>query len=360
MEEPRPQNAQVSVLEILTTIVRGWRPVVILPIVLALVVGVVTFLGPRQYAATMTFMTQGTDNRAGGGAAMLAQQFGISLGMDRPGETPQYYVDMLRTRAVLRPAVETSYEFVDREGRSRRATLIELYETRDDPRYPPPWDQAVDRLRRSLSTSVTGTGLVHVTVRAPHPEVAEQVAERLITVLNDLNTSVRQGRAESEGRFVGDRVRDAEAELLAAEAGLQDFLTHNRLFEQSPQLVFEHERLQRQVAIRQDVFTSLLRAREQNRIDALRDTPLLTVIDHSAGTARPQPRGTITRAILAFMLGLVVAVLVAFIAEFVRRTRSTGDPQYRALEGAAREAWQDIRRPRLWVGRREGVAAGDN
>jgi hypothetical protein len=129
----------------------------------------------------------------------------------------------------------------------------------------------------------------------------------------------------------------------------------------SPDLLFEQGRLQRQVAIRQEVYTSLLGAWEQNRIEALRDTPLLTVVDAPADSARPEPRGTITRTLLAFMLGLTIAVLAAFVAEFVRRTRAADHAHYRELEGAAREAWQNLREPILRVGgRRRRIAAGDH
>jgi uncharacterized protein involved in exopolysaccharide biosynthesis len=329
----------------------------VLPVVLALAVGLVTLSGDRSYAASASFMTQTGDGRVMSGAAALAQQFGISLGQDRPGETSQFYVDLLRTRAVLRRAVETEYEYVERGGQVRRATLVEVYEAREDPRLPVPWSQAAEALRRSMSTSITGTGLVQLTVRAPEPRLAEQITERLLQLLEEFNTGLRQRRGEEEGDFVAARVSDAQAGLLTAEARLQAFLTQNRVFDHSPELVFEHGRLQRQVAIRQEVYTSLLRAYEQNRIDALRDTPLLTVVDHPAESARPLPRGTIMRSAMAFLLGLTVAVLIAFVAEFVRRTRSAGDARYRELEGAAREAWRDLRRPMLWVGgRRQRVA----
>jgi uncharacterized protein involved in exopolysaccharide biosynthesis len=357
-------DPSISMIEIAATILRNWRVIVILPVVLGLVAGVWAYSRDRAYIASASFIPQTAEGRAGSGTAALAQQFGLSLGYDRPGESPQFYVDLLRSRAVLRQAVETEYRVTDHAGVVRGATLMEVYEVRHDPRLPQPWRQAVDALRRNLSTSVAGTGLVQLTVAAPEPQLAEQIAARLLELLNDFNLAVRQGRAQDEGRFVAGRVEEAQAELLAAEGRLQAFLSQNRLFESSPDLRFEHERLQRQVAIRQDLYTSLLRAGEQNRMDALRDTPLLTVIDHPAGTAEPQPRGTISRALLAFLLGLTLAVLAAFVGEYMRRSRET-DPHYPALEGVARDAWEDLRQPARWVGRgrsRRGdrLAAGDH
>jgi uncharacterized protein involved in exopolysaccharide biosynthesis len=364
MDPPRVLSnhglTQISFPGIVATMVRGWRAVLVLPVSMALVVAVAVLSQERSYVATATFMPQGADNRASGTAA-LAQQFGIAIGGDRLGESPQFYVDLVRTRAVLRAAVETEYEFRDSNGRHRRATLVELYDVHDNPGGLPAWDLAVGTLRHGLSTSISNTGIVQISLSARHPELAEQVVARLLDLLDDFNAAVRRGRAHEEERFVADRVRDAQDELVAAEDRLGEFLRQNRTFEGSPELLFQHARLVRQVGIHQDVYTSLLRARAESRIAALRDTPLITVIDDPAGSARPQPRGTVTRTILAFALGVVIAILLVIVGDYVRRTRSVDDPRYRELESAARTAWQDLKQPTRWLGRnREKAAAGDH
>jgi hypothetical protein len=68
----------------------------------------------------------------------------------------------------------------------------------------------------------------------------------------------------------------------------------------------------------------------------------------------------VLRAVLAFMLGLIVAVLVAFTREATRRGRDSDDPQYREFQGLARQAWDDLRHPKRWLRRRgeRPVAAG--
>jgi uncharacterized protein involved in exopolysaccharide biosynthesis len=335
--------------------------VVAVPLALALVVGLRTMGQDRTYAASASFIPQAAEGRGGGGASALAQQFGISLGSERPGQSPQFYVDLLRSRTVLREAVEAEYRLPAEDGTSRRANLIQLWDIEAGGNMLPPWRQAADRLKDRISTSVVReTGLVQLTVSASHPALAEQIAERLLEILDTFNTEVRQGRAQEESRFIGGRLTAAQAELRAVENALQNFLRQNREFRNSPELTFEHDRLQRQVTMRQEVYTSLLRSQEQARIDAVRDTPLFTVVDHPAGTAEPEGRGTVLRAILAFMLGLMVAVAVAFIREATRRGRESEDPHYREFQGLARQAWDDLRHPKRWVRRseKEVVAAG--
>jgi capsular polysaccharide biosynthesis protein len=72
----------------------------------------------------------------------------------------------------------------------------------------PGW-RAVDRLREAISTSAVDreTGVVRLTVSATHPALSEQIAQRLLELLNEFNTEARQSRAQEEGRFIGARDR---------------------------------------------------------------------------------------------------------------------------------------------------------
>jgi uncharacterized protein involved in exopolysaccharide biosynthesis len=348
---------EISLAEVTAIVLRSWRAVVVLPLVVAIGVGAWTFVQPRQYTATATFLSQGSEGRMAGNASMIAQQLGISLGGDRAGPSPQLYMDLLQSLAVLRTAVESEYQVLTRDGHLRRASLIELFES-EERRSIPAWRIAVDELRESMSTSVSReTGIVRLTVTTSEPQLSEQVAQRLVDILNEFNLEVRQNRAQEEGRFIAARLDDARGELLDAEGALQAFLRQNREFRNSPELQFEHDRLQRQVAMRQEVYTSLLRSREELRIDAVRDIPVLSLIDPPAASAQPEGRGTILRTVVAFVLGLIIAVFVAVLGEMRRRGREGEAPQMRELEAAARQAWADLRRPQRWIRRGERRAA---
>lgn len=347
---PQPHEDKISLVEIVNTVLRNWRVVVVLPALLMLVTAVWSLTQDRRYVASASFMPQVAEGRGASGAAALAQQFGVSLGTERPGQSPEFYVDLLRSRTVLREAVESEYHVPTDEGRAWTGSLIQYWESDDEAGAGPPWRRASEILSDAISVSVSReTGVVGLTVSSDHSVLAEQIAERLLELLNEYNLEVRQGRAQEEGRFISGLLAQAQAELLDAERALQDFLGQNRDFGNSPELAFEYERLQRQVMMRQEVYTSLLRSQEQARIDAVRDTPVLTVIDHPAGSAEPESRRTIPRAVLAFILGLMLAVFIAFIKQFARRSRETDDPHYQELQSLSRKAWEDLRHPGRWM-----------
>jgi uncharacterized protein involved in exopolysaccharide biosynthesis len=267
----KPNSESMSLLRIASTVLRSWRMVIALPLLLALLVGIYTLTRPRQYYASASFLPKTMDASSARGAAALAQQFGVNIGGDRPGESPQFYLDLIRNRSILRQVVEHKYTIESESGARRQATLVDLYDVEGDA-VVPAWRKAAEELSNQITaSSVKETGLVQFTVSAPQPKLAEQVAERLLNVLNGFNTELRRSRAEEEGRFIRGRVEDARTELLAAERALQNFLVRNREFRNSPQLAFENERLERQVEMRQEVYSSLVRSQEQARVDAVRD-----------------------------------------------------------------------------------------
>jgi uncharacterized protein involved in exopolysaccharide biosynthesis len=353
---------EVSLIEILSAVLRNWRAVLLLPVLFALAAGVLSLSRDRSYVATASFMPQAADTRGASGAAALAQQFGISLGADRPGHSPEFYKDLLESAAILRRAVESDYQIPRRNGGTTTRNLVQHWKVSAEGGPLPPWRMAVERLRRSITASVAReTGVIGVTVSADHPVLAEQITSKLLDLLNDYNLEMRQQRAREEARFISGRMTEVQGELARAEEALELFLRKNRNFRNSPELTFEHDRLQRQVAMRQEIYTSLLRGQEQARIDGVRDTPLLTIIDPPAGTSKPVPRRTILRAVIGFMLGFLLAIAIAAVKEAARRARHAKDPRYREFEDLVRRVWGDIRRPSRWVRNGEKrVAAGND
>lgn len=351
MEQPSRNNANepgapssVSLLEFANVLLRHRRMIVLLPVLTALLLGGAALLQDRSYSASASFLPQGAMGASGGAAATVARQFGVDLTPARAGESPDFYVHLLQGREILRQAVESEYTVLA-EGERRVGTLVEIWAIEEDG-LTPRWRVAVERLRQQASVSVDRqTGVVDLAVSADSPELAEQIATRLLELLSQFNLEVRQTQAREEGEFVNARLQEAQADLRAAEEALQEFLQSNREFQNSPTLLFEHDRLQRQVRLRQELVNSLALSLEQARIEQVRNTPVLTVVADPMGSAAPVARGTVARALLGLFLGGVLAVLIAFAREFGRRSRAEEPHHYREFDELKREAVADLRHP---------------
>ncbi len=347
---------EISVVEVVNVLLRRRRLIILLPLVLAFAIGAFSLTRPRYYSAGAVFLPEAASSRQMSGAASLAQQFGISLGSQGVGQSLDFYAELLRGRTLLRGLVES--EFLTRDpdgGPARQRTLIDYYDA-EPVGVVPAWQSAIETVRSHLRVQTdVGTGSVSFTYQDTDPSLAEQVVTRLLELLNQFNVETRQSQATEEGRFVAERLEQATAELLAAEEELKRFLSNNRSFANSAELQFEHDRLQRAVALRQEVVASLSQSLERARIDAVRDTPVLTIVASPEESARPVPRGTVFKALVAFVAGVVIACILALIAELGKRLRAELPDQYEEFARLRAETLEDLRRP-LRLLRRSGAS----
>ena len=186
------------------------------------------------------------------------------------------------------------------------------------------------RLTAIINTSVSKTtGIVQLTVESKWPSVSLRIASALVNGVDDFNQRTRQGQAAAERKFVEGRLALASSDLRSAEDRLQAFLQANREWERSPELSFERERLQRDLALRQQVFTSLTQSLEEVRIREVRDTPVITVIESPMVATTPLSRRILRRLVVGALLGGVVAILLGYFSHTISRRGKEGDPQVR-------------------------------
>jgi uncharacterized protein involved in exopolysaccharide biosynthesis len=155
------------------------------------------------------------------------------------------------------------------------------------------------------------------------------LADRLVSGVGRFNVERRKSQAAAERQFVDGLAAEAERDLRTAEDGLQSFLQRNREMGGSPQLVFERDRLQREVALRQQVYTSLLQNREEARIREVRDTPVITVLEDPRLPVVAEPRKTVLKALLGGFGGVLLGMLITFLGQGLAGARTAPNKEER-------------------------------
>ncbi len=101
--------------------------------------------------------------------------------------------------------------------------------------------------------------------------------------------------------------------MRAAEDTLEKFLQTNRQLENSPQLSFQRDRLQREAGRQQQMMLGLVQQYEDARIREVRDTPVITVIERpvlaASADSRQLPMAMATTVPLALLV--VVSLILA-------------------------------------------------
>lgn len=337
---------ELSLIGIVNLLLRRRRVVVGLSVSAAVLVVVVSLLFPRTWSSSATFLPE-DDQIQSSQLSSLAAQFGVSAPLPgSSGQSPEFYADLMQSQSLLKEVVKTRYPNDTSGSKPQRAgrELVSYYGIHEE---TPEREvaEAVEELRDDLSVStVRETGVVRFSVSLESPDLAYQVADRILTLVNRFDRQTRQTQAAAEAQFLAERVAEAQSELLTAEDSLERFLENNRQYQSSPRLRFEQQRLQRRVELRQQVYRSLAESYEEARISRVRNTPVITVVEPPEVPVKPDRRYLTLRALLALVLGFLVGTMWSFGVEFLRGVERQQPAEYEEFQS-------------LWANTLEGVKA---
>jgi uncharacterized protein involved in exopolysaccharide biosynthesis len=309
-------EAPFSIGTVIASLVKYWPWMVAVPLGFAAVAIIVSMSAPRAYTSTTSFMPQ-RDSPQRGGLGSIAAQLSLGVG-NTDTESPAFYARLLRSHAVLSALAAVEYS-VPIDGAERALPLPQLLDVKAETSQER-IAATVNELRSAIGVQHDReTGIVQVRVTSPLAALSQQLAAGAIEEVNRFNLERRQSRARAEREFAQARLEVVQRDLREAEQETQMFLERNRAFSQSPQLQFEHARLLRTIDTRQLLVNSLEQAYEQARLDEVRNTALITVIDPPTMPLRADSRGTASKAVAAVAVGLLFTIILAAMYEYGQR-----------------------------------------
>jgi uncharacterized protein involved in exopolysaccharide biosynthesis len=269
----------------------------------------------REFTVSSSFAPQSRTTSSS--AAGLAAQLGLSIPASEGAQSGQFYVDLVRSYEILSRAVRSTYEITTDNG-PWTGTLVAYYKI-DEPDTLIATDVAVRRLAKGLSAFVSQkTGVVTLAVTVRDRSLALQINRRILELLDKFNQEARRTQALAERQFAESRVSELERDVRSAEDRLSSFLARNRELQNSPELAFQRERLAREVQLRAQVYGTLVEALERARLDEVRDTPLISIVEPPRLPARPDSVGLFRHLVVALVGSLFAAVFLVLLRRGVR------------------------------------------
>jgi uncharacterized protein involved in exopolysaccharide biosynthesis len=333
--------APISLIELANALLRHRYAILRLGLLGALLALGVNIVRPPTFSSFAALMPQTA--RPSNALAGVASQFGLSLPTADPTQTPSFYVDLVHSAPLLSSLATSS--FADPALRGGTRALVDILEVKGSTRAAR-INKAVELLRKRVQPSVRQkTGVVAIAVTSNDPNLAAAICTRLLELVNQFNLVTRQSQAAAEAQFVQSRLAEAKAELRVAEDRLQLFLQRNREFRNSSELAFTEERFRREVTLDQQIVATLSQSYEQARIDRVRDTPAITIIERPEPPAEPDPRHHGRHALLGAALGLLVGAIWIWTAEFVTGLLNRREPEIEELHALMDDSASDVRRP---------------
>lgn len=348
---PADASEGVSLVSLGTTVLRGRWTILRAALLGSVLAAALVMPQPKLYVASGSFVPRGGEG-ARPDLASIAGQFGFSLGSgSAQAFSPDFYASLLRSRVVLQHVADDTLVVPELGG--RRVALAELMGV-NDASQERRRTKVVEQLKSAVSVSVVrATGVAELSVATKWPSVSLAVANGLLAGINAYNQSTRQSQAEEERRFIEGRLSLAEADLRSAEDRLAAFLASNRESGSSPQLTFQRNRLERAVALRQQLYTSLMQSYEELRIREVRDAPAITILETPSLPSDPRSQHRFTKILLGAVLGGSLGVVVVLTSAAIRRRLKQGDTAAEEFQSALHDL--KLSRPRLSAGRKAGA-----
>lgn len=334
-----------SPLDLLTLLVSRRRLLVGLPLLVAVSAVAFSLLLSKRYTVESRFIPESNAPNLARMAG-LAAQFGVNLGGGETTESIDFYAELLESQDLLRSVVLTEFAFpVEQGADTMRGNLVELLEAKGDTEAEKEKAAVEDLAELVVARPDPSANMVTLRTSAPWPALSVQINARLLELLSEFNVERRQSRAAAERAFLESRVQEAQRDLREAETALERFLSENRRYRESPQLSFEHGRLQRVVDLRQEIHTSLAQGYEQARVDEVRNTPVITVIDHPRGPAKKTAPNLLVNAVLGLILGGLIALAIIIGGELMESARRRDPEAYGRLRQSIRVPGRRPRTP---------------
>lgn len=265
------------------------------------------FLTARRYEARAVLATVSSARMSGSvsGLGALSQLAGV---LPSDVASPELVAQVLTSRRVLlaiaaAPMGGMSAErVIDRAVGGRKQLDV---------------DHVEREMRKLISVTFDRrTGLLQIVAQHRDTALARQLVALDIRIGGDAFTEILRSQATAQREGQEARVRLTETNLRAAERALVAFLNENRAVAPYSLAALEQQRLQREISVAQEAYTSAVTAQEAAYARQLEQTPAVVIVDPVPPQLTPVPRYTVFYAGAA-----AVAVTFLFVTLTLVRER---------------------------------------
>jgi len=365
------KNLRIDFVKYIKVFLKYKYWIIILPFLVVIITGIISFTKPRLYRANTTFVPEITENFSD--VSLVNMKSSKSLSPLKPSEYTYMLIGMLKSDTVLSAIV-------------KKRKLDEFWNMEDE-------QETIDLL--SSRTKVNNIrGIVHLTVYLEDADLVYQVANDYVEFLQKLNAEMNETKAKQSSVFIKKRVEETFKKKIEAEKKLEEFQkkykiisideqsksliestsklydqlidtevllkqkesfktkndpeiielkakkeelkkqlnilqTANGVYnmgyaryapilEEFPTLGREYEDLVKEVELQRDIYYFLLKQYENVEIEASKDNLLIVqVIDKAIKPLLPASRGTVMKMGVSFFVSLFLILLIIFFKEFM-------------------------------------------
>ena len=259
------------------------------------------------------------------------------------------YLDILESNPTSQRILRKKYPYKKRDGKIDSTSLLDFFEV-------PSIQAGINALQGLTEFSAENTGVITIEVTSPDSLIAAAVANEYIDQLQSYNREKRKERIANQLGFIEERLASIQDSLVSAETALVKFKKNNRNLSfsgatgstgfLSPEQQTTFSRLQRDIQTRETLLTTILTQFEIARIEAEKEIPDIEVLNRATPPEFGEKTGKRKAVLLGFAVALVLTIFLAFILEYLGRSKESG-----RMDPILQELAKDIDRLRRLFGK---------
>jgi uncharacterized protein involved in exopolysaccharide biosynthesis len=272
---------------------------------------IISFLLPESFRSTAILLPDTDKSKLSsmGGMSDLAALAGVNVG----GEVAlvKLYPTIIRSESVLKNVIYSRYQT---KAYPDSVNLIQFWEIKEK-NSEREYEVALLTLRTALEVYLDiKTGVLTMSIETGEPQLSADILNNIIREVEINIRTKRNTNASEQRKWIDARLTEVKADLSKAENALKEFREKNRMVSGSPQLLLSQERLMRELEINSTMYVELKKQYELVRIEEIRTTPIINVLDYGRAAAKKErpKKGTI----------ILVSMMLAFV----------GSASYRVIE----------------------------
>ena len=315
-QKPQLINDNYVDLQVLFSILQNNIKTTSLITIIFMIIGLSTsFLFIKYYDSEISLYPAKKDNlNQFSQFQSLAMNFGIS---NFDNEQSFNIPDLVKSKLIATSAINKKWK--TQFGSS--LNLLDLWSISDDYSRPiQPIDSlrimelAIKKFHKHISVNEDQrTGLIRIKTTFRDPFVASQIANSIGLDIQNYIQKENSAQSKKEKIFISDRLLIVKKELELAELNLKNFKERNRGYEDSPELFMMYSRLNRDVELKKEVFLTLQQQLELARIEEVRQSPILHILDLAVPASQKSSPNRIFFMIIFGLIGFICSYLRAIL-----------------------------------------------
>ncbi len=151
------------------------------------------------------------------------------------------------------------------------------------------------------------SGLIKISTTFQDPLISSNIANFIGSQVELYIQRENSAQSKKEKKFISERLFIVKSELEKAEVNLKIFKERNRGYDESPELFMIFSQLNREVEVKKEVYLTLQQQLELARIEEVKQSPILHVLDYAVPPTRKSSPNRIAFLVLSGIFGFLLS-----------------------------------------------------